>query len=754
MDDNLSRQEIRALLIKQGYLPLPLLDKGIRIKGWVNAEIDLEWIQQYDRNGRFLNTGIRCDSLAAIDIDVLDEALADQIEALVEERLGATDLCRVGRWPKRLLLYRIAGDPAEKSARTGKFGEHMVELLCSRGRQFAAFGKHPDTEKDYEWCDGVSPLNVPISDLPTVKYEAAYALLEEIEALFIAAGLERTAPGGQRGIGGSNEYDLCSDTEVMVDGEVVRWGELRETLDDRGVFGNLWRSEINSWGDSNGVHFYRARGSGEPCAFDFPRDCTHWDAVVGSDLPEVLPDRGGDDGVFTPPELQTLLDEWVHMTDGTIRNIVDPLHHYDLGKFHQFMANVTVPIPGKNGKFKQEIVSKVWQVDANKKVARRAVMRPETTDVLVPLADGSDITIFNTYRPPVHPETGGSIDVVMEFIEYLIPAVFERSLFLDWHALKMAHPEWRLHGFVMVTKTFGTGRGTWSHIVGDLLGEDYVQEITLDTLIGTGSQAQYTDWMGDSLVVTVPEAYTDLDSSKWKARRNAYERIKSVCDPTSSRTLIKRKYGRNAASQVYTSLLISSNHVDALAIDPDDRRLIVIDNTEIPLAKAPGDLQTRIHAWRTDRSNIGALHRWLLERAKCVDYDPVGMPPITDAKQRMIDSGQSDLDLAFDWMIEHAAGDLVTHHQWRRFALQAKEELALEWDALSSFENGLKAVLKLRGEKVDNGTQTGVIKISSNVVRPWAIRKLSRWTKGANNRDIRCELSKNGEVGGQLLKIH
>ena len=115
------RHELRKQLLANGYRPLPLVDKGIRIPGWTRAEIDTEWIEQFRRSGAYQNTGIRCDDLIAFDIDVTDEDLADEIEDYIENTVGPTDLCRVGYWPKRLLLYR-ATVPCERSARTGKYG--------------------------------------------------------------------------------------------------------------------------------------------------------------------------------------------------------------------------------------------------------------------------------------------------------------------------------------------------------------------------------------------------------------------------------------------------------------------------------------------------------------------------------------------------------------------------------------------------------------------------------------------------------
>src|SRR5690554_2294128 len=46
----------------------------------------------------------------ALDLDILDQDLADQVYALAVEHLGPTPFVRVGRAPKSLLIYRVEGD--------------------------------------------------------------------------------------------------------------------------------------------------------------------------------------------------------------------------------------------------------------------------------------------------------------------------------------------------------------------------------------------------------------------------------------------------------------------------------------------------------------------------------------------------------------------------------------------------------------------------------------------------------------------
>ena len=86
--------------------------------------------------------GIVCGEAVGIDIDIQkDPDLAGHIDALAKDHLGDGPL-RIGRWPKRLRLYR-AKEPLNY------LSEGQVEILTT-GKQFVAAGVHPDTGRPYD----------------------------------------------------------------------------------------------------------------------------------------------------------------------------------------------------------------------------------------------------------------------------------------------------------------------------------------------------------------------------------------------------------------------------------------------------------------------------------------------------------------------------------------------------------------------------------------------------------------------------
>lgn len=93
------------------------------------------------------NVGLQLDDgLLTVDIDIDDEEMADDIERIALDTLGVSP-CRIGRWPHRMLFYRLAERVNYTSWRIG--ANALVECQ-SKGRQVVLYGVHT-CGKDYEW---------------------------------------------------------------------------------------------------------------------------------------------------------------------------------------------------------------------------------------------------------------------------------------------------------------------------------------------------------------------------------------------------------------------------------------------------------------------------------------------------------------------------------------------------------------------------------------------------------------------------
>ena len=128
----------RKDLVAAGYSPVPVNGKAPALEEWQktsasNNLID-HWIDQYPDA---LSTGVLTRNTPAIDIDVTDEEIAEELTALAEEILGKSPI-RIGRAPKRAMLYRTdAPFPKLTRAFTSPTGEaHRVEVLADGAERY------------------------------------------------------------------------------------------------------------------------------------------------------------------------------------------------------------------------------------------------------------------------------------------------------------------------------------------------------------------------------------------------------------------------------------------------------------------------------------------------------------------------------------------------------------------------------------------------------------------------------------------
>jgi len=124
------------------------------VEGWQRGCPREDW-PRYARCG----VGILSRRTPALDVDVLHPDVAHAVQAAADRELGDVPY-RIGRAPKLLLPYRLAGQPFAKLKlvwRSG-LGADMhpptkppgVEILAD-GQQFVALGIHPDTGQPYRW---------------------------------------------------------------------------------------------------------------------------------------------------------------------------------------------------------------------------------------------------------------------------------------------------------------------------------------------------------------------------------------------------------------------------------------------------------------------------------------------------------------------------------------------------------------------------------------------------------------------------
>jgi Bifunctional DNA primase/polymerase, N-terminal len=198
----ISRHDDRRKVRRNGQLVPLYSDPGkqpAQTKGWQNGCPREDWAQYGD-----CGVGILTLTTPALDIDVLDAELAETIQGIADRVLGDAPY-RIGHAPKRLLPFRLVGEPFRKLKVSwrGIGDQHhpatkppAVELLTA-GQQFVALGTHPGTGRPYEWYRDPD-LSLPHGLLPGLDQAKAERFMRALHGMLTRCGATEVKLTGVR----------------------------------------------------------------------------------------------------------------------------------------------------------------------------------------------------------------------------------------------------------------------------------------------------------------------------------------------------------------------------------------------------------------------------------------------------------------------------------------------------------------------------------------------------------------------------
>ena len=179
----------RKQLLASGYSPVPVNGKRVHLSDWPNIRATNAIIETWaTTRADHLNTGVLCRDTPFIDIDVTDEEVAEEIEALFESEIENSAV-RIGLPPKRAIPFRT-DTPFKKIATQFKDPNglvHKVEVLGD-GQMCVVDGIHPDTHKPYRWHGGEPGPKLRREDLPLITAETAAAFIAAAAKIMRDAG--------------------------------------------------------------------------------------------------------------------------------------------------------------------------------------------------------------------------------------------------------------------------------------------------------------------------------------------------------------------------------------------------------------------------------------------------------------------------------------------------------------------------------------------------------------------------------------
>lgn len=724
IDEIAEQTEIRRALLSNGYAPLANKDKMCILPGWPGLYVDEAQIEVWSHQLKWRATGVRVQrGLVVIDLDVNDaEAMGAIIDAIPEDVWAILQHAPVRRgkgakeaWFCRLAdgeegFYRLASTGYRQAA--GDETVHRAEIFAGDegGRQFGAYGAHTigadgEVAVSYQWADGRGLREVPFDDLPRLTRKQLVTVAETTSRTLEAIGWQadlKSKPGFS-----SNQpiYDLDAQEFETRDHGTVDLAGLEELCgyDDTVRLSASWLegpAAVNMTRCIASIHPRDGRVAIlETASFETHRPADLMPRTLTQNAMERLQamsqgasifERAGSNASSDGPVPETvgeamagdmdavvdaLLQEYVYCASET--RCVIPLSlglegAMPIANFRMLMQPHAVTVRGPRGGEQVIHPASLWLSDPRRIDVSGYRFRP---DVASRLAVVRGQTYVNTYvAPEAAPidaaRAAGAVSAFEALISHLLPIEAERDWFRMWVAAKAQRP-WVIGcGVLMVAGIQGTGRGTLFDMLGAVFGPRNVSPVSSVELLGGGGQGQYNGWLADSVIVTCDEVMAGDDgggSMAWK-RRESYERLKQYTDPRRREVLIRKKNVNAYAAEIFASMLLATNHLNALPLTVDDRRFAVLMQEDIKFIARDG-LQEMVNPWRPE-GVFGADFGTALREYLCgiaVDWNAVREAPnIGEGRAIMQQQNEGDVEDILRDVLSNVPGDFIANMDLRR----------------------------------------------------------------------------------------
>ena len=277
-----------------------------------------------------------------------------------------------------------------------------------------------------------------------------------------------------------------------------------------------------------------------------------------------------------------------------------------------------------------------------KQLAEEKTYRPDLHKENNPLIKGADeLYYLNSYKPPkikpIKPETEGDIKPWNTLLEHIAPIEEEREFLLDWLAHIVKNPWVKNRVIILIyTKLERMGKGSIFDTMTDILG---------------GTNAEPTDVKGvlDKAVTCAEKQLVLVDECKSTGEYAEKRNLKNDLKKMASETRIQQRklYVDYQIIETQTCYLVFTNEPDALQMDKQDQRFMVIKNENNRLEES---WYKAYHKWRKDKGSSYVFY--MLKTRDLSKFDPNALAPMTKAKEEMQEETGHPLSLKLKEMLE------------------------------------------------------------------------------------------------------
>ncbi|MGM3426332.1 primase-helicase family protein [Pseudomonas benzopyrenica] len=411
--------------------------------------------------------------------------------------------------------------------------------------------------------------------------------------------------------------------------------------------------------------------------------------------------------------LDEMVAELVWIERGSqVASLTDSKMFLDFKEFR--MATAASKAIGEDGRM--ALVADLWRASPDR---HRALTRTFHAGHGAFTFSPSGESAVNTWRQPIHADTGADVTPFLEQVSYLFGS--EADKFLDWLAHLAQRPgELPHYGWLHVAPSTGTGR-SW---LGDLLCEVWKGYAAPDVDLAEILNSDFNGELAGCVLAVVPEAKSDDASA-----RVTESKLRRIVNPATRK--INPKYGRAFIEHNACRWLVFSNHLDAIPISQTDRRFWVASCSAEP--RSP-EVYSSLYRLKADSAFVSAVGHYLATR-NIDGFNHGETPPATELKRAAIRDAKSDIQNRADDLAEQWPSDVITRSDAAAY-LSAQEDGA-RWSAQ------MRRVLNNSG----GGEYAKPVKVAGRTCEVYILRNADKWRDAAGleiareclrAREVRC----------------
>ena len=295
-----------------------------------------------------------------------------------------------------------------------------------------------------------------------------------------------------------------------------------------------------------------------------------------------------------------------------------------------------------NHLFEDTEPTEYFKYHPKKQLAEEETYRPDLHKENDPLIKGADDLLYlNSYKPskikPIKPETEGDIKPWNTLIEHIAPIKEEREYLLDWLAFIVKNPWKKIKVIILIyTQKERMGKGSIFDTITDILGDTNAEPTDVKGILDKGVT------FAEKQLVLIDECKS---TGEYSEKRNLKNDLKKIA--SEPRIQQRKLYVDYQIIETQTCYLVFTNEPDALNMDKEDQRFMVIKNEGATLEES---WYKTYHEWRQDK---GASYvYYMLKNRDISKFNPHAKAPMTKAKKEMQEDTGHPLTIKLREMLE------------------------------------------------------------------------------------------------------